>query len=185
MVLLKKSSGEFMTELIPIGRRCNIHQILALDNEKHFKINSVLDGMVTNPVDGLDVILTGSINSELVTIDNRIGNIAEKESIKYLHKQWNHKLTAKKQSGAINSRIKCCLQRKHMCVGTSRSRSEAYLKRLEITNKSLHQKGKILLYMSNAPSETNKFRFYRRTPTANIEFIEVCRFIWQSNSSAI
>ena len=40
-------------------------------------------------------------------------------------------------------------------------RSEAYLKKLEITNKSLHQKGKILLYMSNAPSETNKFRFYR------------------------
>ena len=162
MVLLKKSSGEFMTELIPIGRRCNIHQILALDNEKHFKINSVLDGMVTNPVDGLDVILTGSIDSELVTIDNRIGKIAEKESIKYLHKQWNHKLTTKKTKAELLAPGSNAAYKENICVWVHQDpRSEPYLKKLEITNKSLHQKGKILLYMSNAPSETNKFRFYR------------------------
>ena len=69
--------------------------------------------------------------SELVTIDNRIGNIAEKESIKYLHKQWNHKLTTKKNKAELLTPGSNAAYKENICVWVHQDpRSEAYLKKL-------------------------------------------------------
>ena len=121
-----------------------------------------MDGMVTNPIDSLDVLLKGKIDSELVTIDNRIGNVAENDSIKYLHKQWNHKLITKKSKEKLLAPGSNAAYEENICVWVHQDpRSETYSKKLLNANKSLQQKDSALLYMSNAPSEVNNIRYHR------------------------
>ena len=151
-----------MVSLIPIGRRCNIHQILALDNGKTFKINSIMDGMVTNPVDALKVILQGTIEKELIAIDNRSEIVSESESIKYLHKPWNHKLIAKQEQKKLLMPGSNAAYEENICVWVHQDpRSKTYANKLTQAKKSLKNSNGALLYLTNAPSERNNYQKHR------------------------
>jgi hypothetical protein len=80
-----------MVKVIPIGRRCNIHQILKLDNNKTFSTDDTLDGMVSDLGSSLALLEKGYDDDDISTYDNRITTCRPEDPIFYAFKQWNHK----------------------------------------------------------------------------------------------
>ena len=111
--------------------------------------------MVTNPLDGLEVIFNGFKSNDLVQIDNRISSSTKSPPIKYLNKHWNHILISKKEKLHCLQDGKDAAKEGEICTWVHHDpRDKTFISQLDSTRTQLISGGAALMYMSNLPHKS-------------------------------
>lgn len=113
--------------------------------------------MVTNPLDGLEVIFNGFKNEDLVQIDNRLSKSTKSSQIKYLSKHWNHILVSKRERIHCLQTGKDAAKEREICAWVHHDpRDKRFISQLDNARKQLLEGQAALIYMSNLPHKSKQ-----------------------------